>query len=186
MTRLPFGVSPRAIAAFVLTSLGGLGACNSNNACEGVSCVPTITVLPGEPLTEAGSYEVDLVADGQKMKCTLAVPSTAPAQCDDASAYVAQESGKGITYISVDGMYAMLSVTVKRDGATIADQTFASPKYVNSDFTGAGCVSCPAARVTLGSEEPDASVTAKPDASVAGPDATTTVVTPTDAAADAH
>ncbi|HVW27246.1 MAG TPA: hypothetical protein VHC69_17890 [Polyangiaceae bacterium] len=195
MTRLPFGVSPRSLVAFALTSLGGLGACNSNNACEGVSCVPTVTVLPGQPLTQSGSWEVDIVADGKKMNCTLKVPSTAPAQCSDSSAYVAQESGKGITYVSVDGMYQTLSVTVKRDGATVAAETFSSLKYETSDFTGVGCISCPAATVTLNGEGPDASVGAKPDASTgakpdasvgAVPDATTTVVTAPDAAADAR
>jgi hypothetical protein len=189
------GLSARRVAVFALTSLSGLGACNSNNACEGVSCFPTITVLPGQPLTEAGNYEVDLVVDSQRMNCTLKVPSTAPPDCDNQSAYVAQQSGKGITYISVDGMFKTFSVTVKRDGITVAAQTFSSLNYVTADFTGAGCASCPAATVTLNGGGPDASAGvspdagthARPDATVgAGPDATTPVVMKPDAAADAR
>jgi hypothetical protein len=184
MVRFLLGHS--AVVSVALASLGGLYACNSNNACEGVSCIPAVSVIPGQPISESGSYEVDFVADGKKMTCTLQVPSTAPAQCTDSNAYVAQKSGEGITLLSVDGMYNTLSVTVKRDGETVAAQTFSSLKYENTDFTGVGCVSCPQAKVTLsvGGEGPDAS-TPVPDASVATkPDAS--ALGRPDAAVDAH
>jgi hypothetical protein len=156
-----------AALGVALASLSGSYACTSNN-CSDVSCTPIVGVVPETPISESGSYEVDFVADGKKMTCTLKVASTAPAQCSDSRAYVAQTQGKGITLMSVDGMYDTLSVTVKRDGQTIASQTFSSLKYVNADFTGAGCVSCPTAQVTLsnGGGGPDASVAKTPDASV--------------------
>jgi hypothetical protein len=186
MKRLLLGLS-----AFATSLLGGLCACNSTNACTGVSCFPTVTIKPEPPISQAGDYEVDFVADGMKMTCTLTVPSTAPADCTDQRAYVAQKSGEGITFMSVDGdsTYSTVSVTVKRDGETIAAQTFSSLKYENADFTGAGCPSCPAVSKTLRvgtvGEEPDASSKPAPDASVSKmPDAS--VMTAKDAAAPAH
>jgi hypothetical protein len=152
-----------------------------------VSCIAAVTVVPAQPISESGSYEVDFVADGTKMNCTLQVPSTAPAQCSDSRAYVAQEQGKGITFLSVDGMYTTLSVTMKRDGETIAAETFSKLNYENANFTGVGCPSCPAAQVTLtlgNVESPDASTTPAPDAStVKTSDASAGKA---DAAADAH
>lgn len=178
MMRLLFGLSALAV------SFSGLSGCNSNNGCEGVSCRATVSVTPEHPIAASGSYEVDFVADGTKMKCTLTVPSTAPSNCTDERAYVKQESGQGITFMSVDGMYKTLSVTVKHEGETIASQTFSPLDYQNADFTGAGCVSCPSAAKTLSlgnagegpdassKPAPDASVVTKPDASSQGrPDA---------------
>src|SRR5947208_3538963 len=94
-----------------LASLGDLSACNSNNACEGVSCFPAVNVLPKSAIAEAGSYKVSLVADGKLYSCTLRVPSTAPAQCSDNDAYVQQVKGQGIVAISLTGMFKKLSVT---------------------------------------------------------------------------
>lgn len=171
-----------------LASLGALSACNSNNACEGVSCNPSVVVTPDSPISAAGKYEVELIADGKTFTCTLKIPSTLPAQCSDDAAYVRQEQGQGIVYLSLDGTYKKLAVKVVHDGATVAEQTFTSLKYVNADFTGVGCNGCPTATQTLNNGKPDASAGGEPDAAGtpapgAAPDAATAVVTPPDAAA---
>lgn len=187
MMRLLFGLSTLAV------SFGGLSGCNSNNGCEGVSCVPLVAIVLEHSLSESGSYEIDFVADGTMMKCTIALPSTAPANCTDSRAYVVQKSGQGITSMSVDGTYKTLSVTVKHEGETIASETFSPLHYQSADFTGVGCVSCPSASVTLKvGEGPDASSKPAPDASVVTkPDASAVVASDASSqgrpdAADAH
>src|SRR5581483_532925 len=102
MNRFFFGSRAIAVTGLALTSLGGLSACNSTNGCTNISCFHTVTVTPVPTLSQSGTYEVDLDADGKTIRCTVDVPSTAPARCTDDAAYVAQEPGKGIVYFSVD------------------------------------------------------------------------------------
>lgn len=82
------------------------------------------------------------------MGCSVKVPSTAPAKCTDERAYVYQESGRGILWLSVDGKIKDLSVTITLDDAPFADQTF-TPKYEDVELNGPGCGTCPAAGETL-------------------------------------
>ena len=146
MWRLVFGLGAAAVAGIVGTSLAELSACGSS--CSDVGCIQAVTVTPDHALSDPGHYEVDFVADGVDMSCTLTVPSTAPAKCSDSRAYVSQDKGRGIVFLSVDGKYKSLSVTVLKDGNTLAEQTYAVA-YQGVEINGPGCGTCPAASETL-------------------------------------
>ncbi|HEX4338050.1 MAG TPA: hypothetical protein VH062_19205 [Polyangiaceae bacterium] len=146
MMRLAFGLGAAVLAGVVGTSLSAVSACGSS--CTDIGCTEAVTVTPEHALGDSGSYEVDFVADGVDMSCTLKVPSTAPAKCTDSRAYVFQEAGRGITFVSVDGKYKSLHVTVLHEGNTIADQTYAVT-YQGVEINGHGCGTCDAASETL-------------------------------------
>ena len=143
MRPLIFGLAATLLAVIALSV--PLPACSS---CADIGCIPNVTITPEHPISEAGQYQVDFVADGENMGCSVKVPNTAPPKCTDERAYVYQESGRGILWLSVDGKIKDLSVTITHDGAPFADQTF-SPSYEDVEFNGPGCGTCPAAGETL-------------------------------------
>jgi Fe-S cluster biogenesis protein NfuA len=134
-----------AAAAVALTSRGSAPGCTST--CNGVGCIQSVTITPEHSLSDPGDYEVDFVADGFTSKCTLTVPSSIPAKCSDERAFVSQQSGRGIAFVSIDGDYKTVTVTILRDGTTVTSRTF-SPKYEDIALDGA-CETCPTATETL-------------------------------------
>jgi hypothetical protein len=144
-----FGGTAVAVAAGASLGTASLGAVSGcGPSCGDIACIEAVTVRPDVILSEAGNYEVDFVADGVATSCTVKVPSTVPAKCTNQRAYVAQPDGHGITFVSLDGEYSSLQVTMLRDGTSIADQTYA-PKYDGAELDGPGCGTCPAASERL-------------------------------------
>jgi len=99
----------------------------SSGACE-ISHHPTIADT---------SCTTHFDADGKAITCTLTVPSTTPPKCTDSRAYVYQLDGR-IQFLSLDGNYEKVSVTMLHEGTLIADQSFAV-KYTNTELNGPGC-----------------------------------------------
>jgi len=146
----------RAAAIVTVASLAapGLPACGGD--CADIGCVQNVTVTPDEPITGDGDYEIDFDAGSKHFHCTLTLPGTAPAHCSDVRAYV-QHDKKSIQWLSLDTDTKTLHVAITRDGAPVADQTFAVD-YTGSSLNGIGCGACFAAEVTLttGTTPPDA------------------------------
>jgi len=136
-----------AVAAGIPLS-APLPACSS---CSDIGCIPNLTITPERPLRDSGEYQVDFVADGETMSCTVKVPSAASPKCTDDRAYVYQERDRGILWLSVDGTHKTVSVTMARDGTPVADQTFL-PSYEGVEINGPGCGTCPAAAESLSLE----------------------------------
>ena len=123
---------------------GGLAACDD---CSDMGCIQNVTVTPEKPITGDGDYDVTLVGDGKTYHCTLTLPSSVPAKCSNVRAYV-QHDKHSIIWLSLDGDFDELSVTVTRDGTQVADQTF-PVKYEGEKLSGSSCGECLAAAETL-------------------------------------
>lgn len=122
----------------------GLAACDD---CADMGCIQTVTVRPEVPIAGDGAYDVTFVGDGKTYHCTLTLPSSVPAKCSNSRAYV-QHDEHTIAWLSLDGDFDQLSVTVTRDDAPVADQTF-TVKYEGQELNGSGCGECPSATETL-------------------------------------
>jgi hypothetical protein len=139
----------RALAFATLTVVGwglssGVSACTD---CSDIGCIQNVTVTPEQPISGDGDYEATFVADGKTYTCTLTLPSTGAAKCSNLRAYV-QHDKHGIEWLSLDGDYSKLAVTITRDGTEIANQTF-SVKYEGQELNGSGCGECLSAAETL-------------------------------------
>ena len=122
----------------------GLAACDD---CADVGCIQNVTVRPEQPITGDGAYDVTLVGDGKTYHCTVTLPSSVPAKCSNSRAYV-QHDKHSIVWLSLDGDYDELAVTITRDDTPVADQTF-SVKYVPDEPAASSCGQCLAAEETL-------------------------------------
>jgi hypothetical protein len=143
------------LAVTTVAAVAGIALAACSSSCADAGCVQAVTITLERPLSDPGSYEVDFVADGVTMSCTLTVPSTKPSRCTNSRAFVSQEEGRGIVFLSMDGKFESLSVTVLRDGSTLAEQTY-SVAYQGVELNGPGCGTCPAASETLKATESDA------------------------------
>ena len=146
MMRSFLRASVAVAAAISAASLGALPACSSS--CADVACVRAVTVTLDGAVTMSGDYEIDFVADGTKMTCTVTLPTKVPAKCDDGRAFVSTGGGDAIDFVSLDGKFDTVSVQIFFNGGIFADQTF-TPKYQNIAVGGTSCATCPSASVTL-------------------------------------
>jgi len=141
-SRRPF--VPLTVIVSSLLLGGGLAACDD---CSDVGCIQNVTVTPEQPITGDGDYDVTFVGDGKTYHCTLTLPSSVPAKCSNTRAYV-QHDKHSIVFLSLDGDFDELSVTITRDGTDVADQTF-PVKYQADKIGGSSCGECLAAGETL-------------------------------------
>jgi hypothetical protein len=138
---------PTDLAAFgVLLLSTTFTACGSS--CTEIGCLEAATVNFSRPLSQSGTYTVEVGADGTHLKCTITLPSRRPSTCSDQRAYVFVDSAGALTGVSVDGHLESLTVTVLRDGRQVADGTF-QPSYEGIELNGPGCGTCAQATETL-------------------------------------
>jgi hypothetical protein len=117
------------------------------NSCSDIGCIQNLTITPDGTVDDSGKYEARFDADGEAITCTLTVPSTTPPKCTDSHAYVYQNDGR-VRFLSLDGDYKTVSVTLLHEGTVIADESFA-PEYTDDELNGSGCGTCLAASATL-------------------------------------
>jgi hypothetical protein len=125
-----------------------LGACSSDKACTTIGCVDGFSLSFGAGVKTAGSYVIDLDADGKKVRCEAKLPLPPCEQiqnpCNDASVTLElsgcalDASAHSIPGLRVSGKPAKVVVSVNRDNLQLITEEF-TPAYTTSTPNGPDC-----------------------------------------------
>jgi len=130
-------------------ALGALLLIGCGKDCPDAPCMSYVQINFSSILTEPGSYQFDVVADSEPMKCVLHIPAHTDDECDEALGLVrAEEKGAGgaggasmdqdgILGIGVIGVYEQVSITVIHAEDELGSDSF-EPEYQEEDSCG-GC-----------------------------------------------
>jgi hypothetical protein len=147
------------LATTVLAAACGSGDGEGDGVCTLIGCEDGLTIE--FELTEPGAYTFDLVADGEPITCTGALPlppcsSAGGATCSESGVSIGESgcalgsSSHSLLNLSFSGSTpAKVELTIKRDGAEVAQQSF-TPEYKTFTPNGPGCEpTCTNAEVSL-------------------------------------
>jgi hypothetical protein len=136
----------RTMSLVLLAS--ALGACSSDKVCTTIGCVDGFSLSFGAGAKTAGSYVIDLDADGKKVRCEAKLPlppcEQAQTSCNDPSVSLElsgcalDASEHAISGLRVSGKPAKVVVSVNRDNLQLLTEEF-TPAYTTSTPNGADC-----------------------------------------------